>query len=106
MAVPTYDELLARYDMEKSIMKQTFHDKHLREFSLTLDTWEKLARFLEIPGPDIANIKSQGDVDEQKMKMLEYWKQRCGSMATYEAMVKALLQISRTDLAEKSSHYD
>ena len=101
MAVPTYDELLARYDMEKSIMKQTFHDKHLREFSLTLDTWEKLARFLEIPGPDIANIKSQGDVDEQKMKMLEYWKQRCGSMATYEAMVKALLQISRTDLAEK-----
>lgn len=52
MVVPTYDKLLACYDMEKSIMKQMFHDKHLREFSLTLDTWEKLARFLEIPNPD------------------------------------------------------
>ena len=82
-------------------MKLTIDDKHLRQFSLTLDTWEKLARFLGIPSPDITNIKSQGDAEEQKIRMLECWKQRCGSMATYEAMVKALLQISRTDLAEK-----
>ena len=101
MAVPTYDELLARYDMEISIMKQTIDDEHLREFSLTLDVWEKLARFLGIPTPDITNIKSQGDAEEQRIKMLEHWKQRCGSMATYEAMVKALLKINRTDLAEK-----
>ena len=101
MAVPTYDELLARYDMENSTMKQTFDDEHLREFSLTLDTWEKLARFLGIPSPDIANIKSQGDAEEQRIRMLECWKQLCGSMATYEAMVKALLKIRRTDLAEK-----
>ena len=101
MAVPTYDELLARFDIKGSAMKLTFDDKHLRQFSLTLDTWEKLARFLEIPSPDIANIKRQGDVEEQKNRMLECWKQRCGSMATYETMVKALLQISRTDLAEK-----
>ena len=101
MAVPTYDELLAHYEVENSIMKWTIDNKHLREFSLTLDTWEKLARFLGMPTPDIANIKSQGDMEEQRIKMLECWKQRCGSMATYEAMVKALLQISRTDLAEK-----
>ena len=101
MAVPTYDELLARFDIKGSAMKLTFDDKYLRQFSLTLDTWEKLARFLEIPSPDIANIKRQGDVEEQKDRMLECWKQRCGSMATYETMVKALLKISRTDLAEK-----
>ena len=101
MAVPTYDELLARYDMENSIMKQTFDDRHLREFSLTLDTWEKLARFLEFPSQDIANIKSHGDAEEQRIRMLECWKQICGSMATYEAMVRALLKIRRTDLAEK-----
>ena len=46
-------------------------------------------------------IKSQGDAEEQRLKMLECWKQRCGSTATYKAMIKALLQISRTDLAEK-----
>ena len=101
MAVPTYDELLARYDMENSIMKQSFNNEHLREFSLTLDTWEKLARFLGMPSPDIENIKTQGDAEEQRIRMLESWKQRCGSMATYEAMVQVLLKINRTDLAEK-----
>ena len=101
MAVPTYDELLAHYEVENSIMKWAFDNKHLREFSLTLDTWENLARFLGMPTPDITNIKSQGDMEEQRIRMLECWKHRCGSKATYEAMVKALLQISRTDLAEK-----
>ena len=101
MAVPTYDELLAHYDLDSSIMRETFDDKHLRQFSLKLDVWETLAKFLEMPNSDIMSIKSQGDVEVQKLRMLECWKQRCGSMATYEAMVKALLQISRTDLAEK-----
>ena len=101
MAVPTYDELLAYYNMEKSIMRQTFDDESLRRFSLTLDTWETLAKFLGMPNSDIVNIKSQGDAIEQKIRMLECWKYRRGSMATYEAMVKALLQINRTDLAEK-----
>ena len=35
------------------------------------------------------------------MRMLECWKQRCGFMATYETMAKALLKINRTDLAGK-----
>ena len=101
MAVPTYNELLARCDMKNSTMKETFDDKHIRQFSLTLDIWEKLARFLGMPSSDIADIKKKGDIEEQKIIMLECWKQRCGSMATYEVMVEALLQISRTDLAEK-----
>ena len=101
MAVPTYDELLAHYDMDISIMRETFDDKCLRQFSLTLDVWETLAKFLGMPNSDISNIKSHGDATEQKIRMLETWKQRCGSMTAYEAMVKALLQISRTDLAEK-----
>ena len=65
MAVPTYDELLAHYDMEKSIMKQTFDDEHLREFSLTLDMLETLAKFLGVPNSNITSIKSQGDTVEQ-----------------------------------------
>ena len=101
MSAPTYEELLVQHGLEKSIMRQTLSDEHLRQFSLSLDTWEKLARFLRMTSPDITNIKNQGDVDEQKIRMLETWKQRHGSKATYEAMVKALLQISRIDLAEK-----
>ena len=65
MAASTYDELLAHYDMEKSIMKLPFSDEDLRQFSLSLDMWEKLARSIGLPGPDIASIKSLGDVEEQ-----------------------------------------
>ena len=101
MAVPTYGEILTHYGMDMCTMKQTFNDQDLRQFSLALDMWKTLAKFLGIPPPDITNIKSQGDAIEQRLKMLECWKRRRGSMATYEAMVKALLQISRTDLAEK-----
>ena len=53
-----------------------------------------------MPNPEIENLKSQGDMDEQKMSMLVRWKQRQGSMATYEAMATALLRSGRTDLAE------
>ena len=100
-AVPTYNELLVHYGVDSSTMRETFDDKCLRQFSLALDMWETLAKFLEMPNSDIVNIKSQGDVVVQTLKMFECWKQRRGSMATYEAMVKALLQIGRTDLAEK-----
>ena len=100
MAVPTYDELLAECKVTSLSMGQAFADDHLQKFSLQLDKWEKLARFMGIPTPDIENIKSQGDMEEQKSKMLVCWKQRLGSKATYEAMAKALLQIGRTDLAE------
>ena len=101
MAVPTYDELLAKRRVTTSAMEQTFDRDDLQKFSLELDRWEKLARFIGIPTPEIENIKSQGDMDEQKIKMLVCWKQRRGSMATYEAMARALLQIGRTDLAEE-----
>lgn len=82
-------------------MEQTFDKDDLQKFSLELDGWEKLARFIGIPTPEIENIKSQGDMDRQKIRMLECWKQRRGSMATYEAMVRTLLTIGRTDLAEE-----
>ena len=101
MDVPTYDELLDKKGVTSSTMEQTFDDDDLQKFSLVLEKWEKLARSLRLPNPEIDNIKGQGDIDEQKIKMLVCWKQRRGSMATYTEMVETLLQIGRTDLAEK-----
>lgn len=101
MAVPTYDELLSRYGVEGSTMEQTLHDNHLRAVSFELGKWERIARCLGIPSKDIEMIKSQGDAEEQRDRMLECWKQRCGCKATYSVLVKALLQVNRTDLAEK-----
>ena len=101
MTVPDYNELLERCKVKNYLMEQTFNDDHLKEFALNLDAWEVLAKFLMIPNSEIENIKSQGDTGVQRIRMLECWKQRCGSAATYEKMVKALLQINRTDLAEQ-----
>ena len=68
MAIPTYDELLAKRRVTSSTMEQTFDNDNLQKFSLELDRWEKLARIVGIPHPEIENIKSQGDMDEQKNK--------------------------------------
>ena len=101
MAVPTYDNLLARHNVDDALMELTFEDKHLRELASHLETCEMLGTYLEMSDADIKAITSQGDVGIQKIRLLKRWKQMCGLAATYKVMVNALLQIKRTDLAEK-----
>ena len=101
MAVPSYDELLRIHGMDSIEMEETIQKHQLMDFSINLDTWEMLANSLEMEDSDIASIRRQGSMEEQKLRLLECWKQRCGSRATYEVLAKALLRIKRTDLAEK-----
>ena len=101
MAVPTYEELLAHCNVDSSLMEQTFSDDYLMRFASKLEKWETLALSLRLPSTEIESIKSSGDIEMQRYKLFKSWKQRCGSMATYKALAEALLQISRTDLAEK-----
>ena len=101
MAVPTYEELLAHCNVDSSLMEQNVSDDHLIEFASQLDEWKKLALYLKIPNSEIEDIKSQGGKGMKGIRLLKCWRQRCGSLATYKALVIALLQISRTDLAEK-----
>ena len=101
MAVPSYSELLARQGVESFEMEQTIQQHQLMDLSICLDTWEMLANSLEMKDFDIASIRRLGSMEEQKLRMFECWKQRCGSKATYEVLTRALLRIKRTDLAEK-----
>ena len=100
MAVPTYDELVGRHNVDSFAMEEVLGDDQLMKLASNLDHWEILAKHLKIPSSEIENIKSKGDLGWQKINILECWKQRCGQAATYKAMVKALLQINRTDLAD------
>ena len=100
MAVPTYDELLTQWKIDNTILEQVFNDNHFIDFASKLDRWEMLAKSLRIPNSEIESIKDKGGLELQRIKMLECWKQRCGSKATYKAMIEALLQINRTDVAE------
>ena len=101
MPVSTYEELLAHYNVNSSLMEQTFSDDHLIEFSSKLDEWEKLSLSLKIPSSEIEDIKSQGGKGMKGIRLLQCWKQRYGSKATYKTLVEALVQIGRIDLAEK-----
>ena len=61
---------------------------------------KKLAFSLRIPS-EIEDIKSQGGKGMKGIRLLQCWKQRYGSKATYKVLVETLLQIGRADLAEK-----
>ena len=101
MAVPTYEELLTHCSVNNYLMEQTCNDYHLTEFGAQLDEWERLASFLSVPSSEVEDIKSQGGKGMKGIRLLQFWKRMCGFKATYKAIVKALLQIYRADLAEK-----
>ena len=93
-------QLLTQWKINSGVMEMEFDDNHFVDFASKLDKWEMLAKSLKIPNSEIESIKNEGGMQLQRIKMLESWKQRCGSKATYRAMIEALLQINRTDLAE------
>ena len=103
MAVPSYEDILVRWNVDSSLMEQTVSDDHKMELASKLETsnCEVLVRHLGLDSSEIDNTKGERNAELQRIRMLECWKQRCGSMATYEVLVKALLRIKRTDLAEE-----
>ena len=101
MAVPSYNDLLTRHGVQRSDMADKIHHTQLMEISPILDQWEMLGRSLGLDNSDIVSIKRERDTGEEKRdKMLQRWKQRRGSAATYEELTTALLRIRKTDLAE------
>lgn len=72
-------------------------------FDLSGD-WKKLARVLDL-ADDVQRICEdyRRNVFEQAYRMLQTWKQRNGSLATYQVLGKALRKsvMSRNDLAQK-----
>ena len=103
MAVPSYEEVLAKWNVDSSLIEIAFSDDHLIEMSSKIDTdvCELLGLKLGIPRADINSIMSHRNAGMQPVRILECWRQRRGSMATYKVLMKALLGISRTDLAEE-----
>ena len=103
MALPSYEDILVRWNVDSSHMKLKFSDDHKMELASKLEssTCELLALHLGLDSSEIEDTQGERNAELQRIRMLECWKQRCGSMATYEVLAKALLQIKRTDLAEE-----
>ena len=72
-------------------------------FDLSTD-WKKLARVLDL-ADQVQRISEdyRRNVFEQAYRMLQTWKQRNGSLATFQALGEALGKsvMSRKDLAQK-----
>ena len=98
MALLTYDELLIKEQIESSTMEQIIQNSELVDLSFKLDRWEVLAYALDFESSDIENIRSCGNMVEQRLNMLQRWKQR-NVRATYEVLTRAMLRIRRADLA-------
>ena len=100
MAVPSYEEIIAKWNVDSSLMELAFSEGHLIQLSseIDIDICKLLAIKLQIPPADTKGIMSHRNVG---VEILECWRQRRGSMATYKELAMALLGISRTDLAEK-----
>ena len=98
MALLTYDELLIEEQIESSTMEHIVQNSDLLNLSFKLDRWELLANSLELESSDVESIRSCGNMEEQRLKMLQLWKQR-NVRATYEVLTRAMLRIRRTDLA-------
>ena len=80
-------------------------DEKLEELSEQLgNSWEKLARRLKFTKADITRFHKDNDEYAKKaLGMLEKWKEKCGSDATYRVLYKALRHplVQRRDLAEQ-----
>lgn len=84
------------------------NEEHLEGLSLKLgDSWEPLARRLGFIDPDIEGFESSKKTYTGKiLTMLQNWKKRHGSGATYKVLWDALSHdfVGRKDLAEKFWH--
>ena len=80
------------------------NDEHLEGLSLKLgDSWEPLARRLGFIDADIEGFNSSKKTYTAKqLTMLQKWKQKHGSGATYKVLWDALCHdfVGRKDLAE------
>ena len=77
-------------------------DEHLRQISLLITDWPGMAPFLDLSSADQENIKAFApqSIPAQKVQMLERWKQKFGTAATYRKLTESFLQCGRQDLVD------
>ena len=72
-------------------------------FNLALDLstdWKMLGRYLKLHQEVSSICADYEEVAEQAYRMLQLWRGKNGTQATYQALGKALKQVPRNDLVE------
>ena len=83
-----------------AVHRRLIDDRHLSDISKRIVSWENLAPYLEISGPEIAAIKQANrSCDLQKTDLLRRWRKINGEKATYHVLIEAAKLSDQEELA-------
>ena len=99
------EKLLTEVGVQPEKLNERISDDHLCEIALFLTEWKTVVPFLGLDENDV-NIIEEEEKKEQvrKLKALRKWKSKFAFEATYRKLVKVLLSLTMTDVAEKVCH--
>ena len=82
-------------------LDQMCSDEHILEIARYMTDWKHIAHELRLKETDIEEIEMERTVTMQRLKVLEKWKQRFYSHATYRKLLEVFFKIERLDYAYK-----
>ena len=98
----TMEDLIIRYHLDIQDCKRQITDEHIDEISRShCREWRSLPSQLEMSTIVEHDIDcKQIDEDKKRCQFFKKWKDRYGSCATYESLIRALLKIKCVNDAE------
>ena len=76
-------------------------DKHLQKICSFCTKWRDLYPHLDMKQIDVSSAERDGnDEDEKRQRFLDRWQSKKGRDATYEKLMRGLLEIERKEEAE------
>ena len=98
----TFDDLIDRYCLERHLLESRVTQDHLLDVSMFLEHWKVFARAAGLTNPDIEAIRHNEYTEEdRRYKALLLWQQKKAFLATYSELIRIMLRIQKTDLAEQ-----
>ena len=102
MEVPTAQELVTKYGLsQEELSPRVTHDL-LVAITMVMNSWRDIAPHMYLEATEREDIAEKGrSPQEQRLMMLEKWKEKFGNDASFFKLVEVLLQAKRRDLADK-----
>ena len=98
----TIERLLKECDLDENGLRAKIEREHFPHISGCLTEWRVLALTLsDFDQSVVADIETKRREEEKRLEFLEQLKQRHSLDATYELLVRNLLEIKRADDAQK-----
>ena len=97
--IPSYQDLLAHYELEEADMKKKCSEEALKALAPKLTDWEldHLCMGKETVDSVRSDFKKE---EEKKLNYLLRWREECSINATYGEMAKRFMQARKASLAE------